>query len=65
MYGLIEGGPNIDVARCDEILEHGKARGVYPSKRTADLAIEMVALINSQSSREPVTDEKEPTDLRT
>jgi hypothetical protein len=25
MYGLIDGGPSIDVARCDEIVERGLA----------------------------------------
>lgn len=26
LYGLIEGGPQVDVARCEEILEQGRNR---------------------------------------
>jgi hypothetical protein len=48
MYGLIEGGPNIDVGRCDEILALGEARGVRPSKPAQDLAVEMIAVINEE-----------------
>jgi len=46
MYGLIEGGPEIDVARCDEILERGRARGVRPSAPARDLAIEIIRQVN-------------------
>lgn len=31
-YGLIEGGPRIDVERCVEILEGGEKLGYHPSK---------------------------------
>lgn len=30
LYGLITGGPRINAARCDEILERGRARGYRP-----------------------------------
>lgn len=30
MYGLMEGGPEINVERCDEIVEQGAARGFTP-----------------------------------
>ena len=30
-YGLITGGPDADVQRCEEILLYGKALGVTPS----------------------------------
>lgn len=42
MYGLIEGGSEIDVARCDELLECGAARGIVPSRKTVALAIAIV-----------------------
>jgi hypothetical protein len=29
-YGLVEGGPEIDVGRCIEILEDGRALGIVP-----------------------------------
>lgn len=51
MYGLIEGGPNIDVRRCDEILERGETRGVRPSKPVKDLAIEMITTLNWSPSK--------------
>lgn len=31
LYGLITGGPQIDVARCNEILDRGRRRGVHPT----------------------------------
>lgn len=52
MYGLLEGGPQINVERCDDILKYGRARGVYPSKPDTDLAVAMVAAINSAPSPE-------------
>lgn len=50
MYGLLEGGPEIDVDRCDEIIEAGLARGVQPSKPIVELALEMVTAINAEDS---------------
>jgi hypothetical protein len=47
MYGLIEGGPDIDIGRCDEILERGAARGVLPSRPAVEIAMDMVREINS------------------
>jgi hypothetical protein len=51
MYGLIKGGPKIDVARCDEILSRGKAQGVLLSKPETELAIEFVKLVNAQAAQ--------------
>lgn len=31
LYGLIEGGPDIDQARCLEVRDRGQARGVSPN----------------------------------
>ena len=48
MYGLIEGGPKIDVRRCDEILERGRKRGFAPSRPAVDLAIGLIGAINEE-----------------
>ena len=32
-YGLITGGPEGNIARCETILEEGRKRGYYPSRR--------------------------------
>lgn len=31
-YGLVKGGPPVDVSRCEEILAEGKRRGTTPTK---------------------------------
>jgi hypothetical protein len=49
MYGLLVGGPTINVERCDQIIERGQAREVYPSGPVADLAVELVASINAEA----------------
>lgn len=49
MYGLLEGGPEIDVARCDSLLERGAARGVRPSGSAAKLAVEYVEAYNAEA----------------
>ena len=36
MYGLAEGGPEINIARCDELLEWGRTRGHLPDKDAVD-----------------------------
>lgn len=30
-YGLVEGGPGVNVARCEEFLAKGEARGIHPT----------------------------------
>jgi hypothetical protein len=51
MYGILAGGPKIDVARCDHILKNGLARGVRPSKPTVDLAVEYIQAFNAECKR--------------
>jgi hypothetical protein len=29
-YGLVTGGPAVDVARCEELLDRGRRRGIDP-----------------------------------
>lgn len=36
LYGLVTGGPVIDVERCDEILRRGRLRGYVPTPREDD-----------------------------
>lgn len=31
-YGLVRGGPKIDVARCEDVLARGKALGYEPAE---------------------------------
>lgn len=30
LYGLVTGGPEVNIERCVEILEDGQARGIHP-----------------------------------
>jgi hypothetical protein len=46
MYGLLTPGLTINVARCDEILERGRSRGVTPSRPVVELAAEFVEAYN-------------------
>ena len=32
MYGLVRGGPKVNIARCEEILLLGKKKGFQPSQ---------------------------------
>lgn len=47
MYGLVEGGPSINIARCDSILERGRCRGITPSRPALDLALALIDGINA------------------
>jgi hypothetical protein len=49
MYGLIT-GPDVDVARCDNILERGAALGVRPSRKATDLAVGLIREINGEAT---------------
>jgi hypothetical protein len=50
MYGLLEGGPEVDVDRCDEIIERGRQRGVLPSRTVVELAAEIIAAVNLEAT---------------
>lgn len=43
-YGLVSGGPKVRVRRCEEILEQGRRRGVYPRPGNVE---RFVAALNS------------------
>lgn len=38
-YGLVRGGPEVNVVRCREILDRGKQRGIVPSHQAVDKAV--------------------------
>ena len=40
LYGLLEGGPVIDVCACDEMIRRGALRGIKP-QNTLQLAVEI------------------------
>jgi hypothetical protein len=42
-YGLIDGGPKIDAARCLEILDRGKALGITPAPDAPDRLVAELA----------------------
>lgn len=52
MYGLIT-GPEINVARCDDILSRGAERGVRPSRPDVELALDLIKEINSPYATAP------------
>lgn len=42
-YGLVTGGPEINIARCCEILERGKGFGIEPSQGAVERFIHSLA----------------------
>ena len=38
-YGLVTGGPEIDVDRCEAILQEGRRRGVRPAPDAAERVV--------------------------
>lgn len=46
LYGLVTGGPEVNVQRCVEILEDGRERGIRPS---ADAVKRLVFEINGSN----------------
>ncbi len=51
MYELLQGGPKINVGRCDEILERGAKRGIRPSKPVTELAVGYIVAYNEEQER--------------
>jgi hypothetical protein len=41
-YGLVQGGPRVNVDRCVELLDRAKRLGVRPSKRGVDRQIKAI-----------------------
>jgi hypothetical protein len=42
-YGLVTGGPGVNVERCVEIIEHGEARGIKPRPDAAERMLAAIA----------------------
>jgi len=38
-YGLITGGPEIDLERCEELLRRGADQGIWPRRNAVDLCL--------------------------
>lgn len=47
MYGLLTGGPGININRCDEILRRGAKRGVFPADAQRS-ALAIIAELNNE-----------------
>lgn len=43
LYGLVTGGPTVNVERCEEILTRGKARGVEPAPDAVERIMSILA----------------------
>lgn len=42
-YGLVTGGPVVNTARCEELLERGRAQGIVPIDADVQLLLEELA----------------------
>jgi len=49
LYGLVTGGPGVDVGRCEEMLAEGRRRQIVPTREGVDQQI--AALIASALPR--------------
>jgi hypothetical protein len=49
MYGLLQGDVEINVERCDYILEQGKRRGILPSHDPVELAIGLIRAMQEEA----------------
>lgn len=38
-YGLVKGGPNADLERCEEILQRGREQGITPQSDALDRGV--------------------------
>lgn len=44
LYGLIHGGPQINVARCDQLIDAGRKRGIVPTAQAVQDTAVLIAL---------------------
>lgn len=51
LYGLLEGGPGVDVARCEEVLARAAARGIRPAPDAVDRFFEAIIPTRGGSER--------------
>lgn len=52
LYGLVQGGPQVHVRRCLEILEQGKARGITPRADAIKRFVEAIMAAKGNGSHE-------------
>jgi hypothetical protein len=52
-YGLITGGPAVNVSRCDELLAQGKARGIVPDPARVELILRTLAYGPAEEGKKP------------
>lgn len=50
LYGLLVGGPTIDVQRCDYLIAQGNAMGLRTSRPALDLAVAYVTAHNDRAA---------------
>jgi hypothetical protein len=48
MYGIIDGGPRIDVERCDELLAKAEALDIRPNVPIETLVVDFVRAYNDK-----------------
>lgn len=46
MYGLVQGGPTINVERCDDLIARARRLRFRPSAPAADLAVAYIEQLN-------------------
>jgi len=63
MYGLVDGGPAIDITRCDELLAMGAARGVRPNAPVEEIAIDYIRQWNADHEPEATAAARRPRAL--
>ena len=64
MFGLIEGGPEVNLARCESILNRAAKRGIAPRKLTGEEICQFLNSLSSSPAPEPDSTsppESEPT----
>ena len=52
LFGLVTGGPKVNVARCDEIIERGKKHGIKPQ----DAVVGQMIAAHAQNIEQPPMD---------
>lgn len=52
-YGLIKGGPECNVERCEELLDRAKHQGIYPREDFLERAFAGMGLVVVSDSKPP------------
>ena len=46
-FGILTGGPSVSIARCDEIIERGRHRGLTLSRPVAEIARDLIGSVDA------------------